>query len=382
MKKFLALLLSLLLVFVLFAGCASSNTSADDKDTNKEDSSDNSNEDSEDKPEKTSGNAEIALIVSALSSINDRGFFQGTYEGMQEWCEENGKTCTYYDPQENSLDALYEAIDVAVLNGAKVIVISGGDFIGMMEEVFATYPDLLFICNELPYTEPGENSMIYIFRAQESGYLLGKAMVYEGYRKIGAIAGLEILPVVRACYGFVQGVNDACAELNLSPEDVYVRFWYSGYLAASDDVQTTAAAWIQDGIEVMCCICGGASTSVFAACDKEGIPCTGNDTDQYYLSDNVITSVLKNVGNSAVQGLDAWRDGKFQSGIQSVGIAEDAVGLAMEHSKMKNVTQDMVDEWSEYLKNNTIYTAEDYEHIDALWAALDHNFTLDIVSNG
>ena len=83
-----------------------------------------------------------------------------TAEGIQEFCDANNLTYAYYQPTENTEDALYEVIDLAVLNGAEVVCTTGGGFIGMMENVFAAYPDQYFICNETPFTTPAENSVI------------------------------------------------------------------------------------------------------------------------------------------------------------------------------------------------------------------------------
>ena len=198
MKKSLAIILALSMLIALCAGCGDSN-----KPTGESQPVAQEGEPSED-PNSGAGGAEIALICSAGGgSINDRGFFQSTYEGIQEFCEETGHTYTYYDTAENTIDSLYESIDLAVLNGAKVICTSGGDFVGMMEELYAAYPDLYFICNETPYTTPGENAVIYTFQAQDSAFLAGVAAVVEGYTDIGFVGGIPVLPVMRAGYGFI-----------------------------------------------------------------------------------------------------------------------------------------------------------------------------------
>ena len=80
----------------------------------------------------------------------------------------------------------------------------------------------------------------------------------------------------------------------------------------------------------------------------------GCDIDQYYESDVIITSFLKNVNVSTVAGLEAWEKGEFPGGeIINFGVAEGGVGLAMEHSKMVNFTQEVYDEYVEMLINDT-----------------------------
>lgn len=348
MKKILAILLALLMVMAL-AGCGSTGTPAS---TGGDSASSSGSGEQSDGGASASG-AEIALVCTAGSGgINDRGFFQSTYAGIQEFCEEYGHTYSYYETSENTIDALYETIDLAQMNGAKVICTSGGDFIGMMEDVFAAYPDLYFVCNEISFTTPGENAVDYLFEAQQAGFLAGVAAVYEGYTNIGIMCGMQIRPNHLAGFGFVQGVNYAANKLGV--EGITVKYWYTNSFEPSADIQAYAAAWYQDGTELIAAFCGGAAPSIWAAAEANDGLCMGCDIDQYYESDVIITSFLKNVNVSTVAGLEAWEKGEFPGGeIINFGVAEGGVGLAMEHSKMVNFTQEVYDEYVEMLINDT-----------------------------
>ena len=346
MKKVLAILLALVMALALVA-CGGNST------TTSQDSSADASGSQETTGGETDSGAEIALICTAGSGgINDRGFFQSTYEGIQTFCEEYDHTYAYYETSENTIDALYETIDLAVMNGAEVICTSGGDFIGMMEDVYAAYPDLYFICNEVNFTTPGDNAVIYLFEAQQAGFLAGVAAVYEGYTDIGIMCGMQIRPNHLAGFGFVQGVNYAAHELGI--EGITVKYWYTNSFEPSADIQAYAAAWYQDGTELIAAFCGGAAPSIWAAAEANNGLCMGCDIDQYYESDVIITSFLKNVNVSTISGLEAWENGEFPGG-QSInfGIAENGVGLAMEHSKMVNFTEEVYDQYVDMLINDT-----------------------------
>ncbi len=313
MKKLLALLTACVMLLTFLTGCGSSSSSSSassgssDASTSSASTSadgDSSSADDNSSDSTSTSGAQIALIVGASDTIDDRGFFQSTYEGIEEFCSENNLTYAYYQPSEDTEDGLIEIIDLAVLNGAEVIVTTGGGFVGLMEDVFAAYPDLYFICNETPFTEPASNSVIYIFQGQESAFIAGVAAVTEGYTDIGIIGGLPIDPVNRPVYGFIQGVNYAAAELGIT--DINLRMWYCNSLDQSPDAQTYAAAWYQDGVEVIAAFCGGAAISVFAAAEENDGLCIGTDTDQSTVSDCVITSNLKNVKQSTMDGLELW----------------------------------------------------------------------------
>ena len=362
MKKILALVLALVMAVALVAcGSGSGEPAADGSGaepaaSEPADASEPAEAADESAPAEepaSDGTAEIALVCAAGSGgINDRGFFQSTYEGIQSFCEEYNHTYAYYETSENTIDALYETIDLAQMNGAKVICTSGGNFIGMMEDVFAAYPDLYFVCNEIAFTTPGENAVDYLFEAQQAGFLAGVAAVYEGYTDIGIMCGMQIRPNHLAGFGFVQGVNYAAHELGV--EGITVKYWYTNSFDPSADIQAYAAGWYQDGTQLIAAFCGGAAPSIWAAAEANDGLCMGCDIDQYYESDVIITSFLKNVNVSTITGLEAWENGTFPGGeVVNFGIAEGGVGLALEHSKMVNFTQEEYDKYCDMLINDT-----------------------------
>lgn len=222
----------------------------------------------------------------------------------------------------------------------------------MMEDVFAAYPDLYFVCNEISFTTPGENAVDYLFEAQQAGFLAGVAAVYEGYTDIGIMCGMQIRPNHLAGFGFVQGVNYAAHELGI--DGITVKYWYTNSFDPSADIQAYAAAWYQDGTQLIAAFCGGAAPSIWAAAEANNGLCMGCDIDQYYESDVIITSFLKNVNVSTVTGLEAWENGNFPGGeVVNFGVAEGGVGLAMEHSKMTKFTQTEYDKYVDMLINDT-----------------------------
>ena len=60
-----------------------------------------------------------------VGNIDDQSFNQGTWEGVKQFAEANGKTYNYYRPSEDSDEARVEAMKTAVEKGAKVIVCPG-----------------------------------------------------------------------------------------------------------------------------------------------------------------------------------------------------------------------------------------------------------------
>ena len=113
MKKFLAILLTLAIV-LSFAACA---------------------------PKET---YEVALVTD-VGNIDDQSFNQGAWEGVKQFAEAAGKTCSYYRPTEDSDAARVEAMKTAVEKGAKVIVCPGYMFGPSITEAQALYPNVMFL---------------------------------------------------------------------------------------------------------------------------------------------------------------------------------------------------------------------------------------------
>ena len=65
--------------------------------------------------------AEIALVTD-VGTIDDESFNQACWEGVKAYAEANGKTYQYYQPGADSTDERLNSIDLAVSEGAKVVV--------------------------------------------------------------------------------------------------------------------------------------------------------------------------------------------------------------------------------------------------------------------
>ena len=288
--------------------------------------------------------AEIALVLTAEGTVDDRGFFEGTYDGIKKFCEETGHTYGYYNPTENSMDAVYEVMDLAVQNGAQVICVAGTDFREYAVEVFSSYPEVTFICNELHgVTDFPENTVDYIYKAQEATFLAGVAAVYEGYKNLGVMCGMQIPPNLNGGYGFMQGINWAAGELGV--EGIDLKYWYTNSFVPSADIQSYAASWYESGTELIGAFCGGAAPSIYAAAEAADGKAMGCDVDQSGLSETIVTSFLKNCNVMTYGGLVAWENGTLEGGsITNVGLKEGAVGLEMENARFTTFTQEILDD--------------------------------------
>ncbi len=333
MKKLVALLLALAMVACLFVGCGG---------------------DAE-KPEDASGatadpNVEIdtsmkVAFVTDVGNIDDHSFNQYTYEGLTTFGGLYGIDTTYYKPSEDTDQARIDAINQAINDGYKTILMAGFLFGPACYACAKEHADVNFLALDVSEFDLGlaegeavpENVSLIIYKEEQAGYLAGYAAVKAGYTKLGYCGGMAVPAVVRYGYGFVQGADAAAKE---DGADVSIKYWYSGVFAPNDEIKTKMDSWYVEGTEVVFA-CGGAIyQSVVAAAEANEALVIGVDVDQSNISDTIITSAMKALSNSVIRALTAcgtngWKwPAEYAGKCQSLGAAEDCVGLPMATSKL------------------------------------------------
>lgn len=325
MKKILSILLSCVLGFGLVACNNSSSSSSSDESSSK--------------------GKEIAMITD-IGTIDDKSFNQGTWEGIVAYAEKNNITHEYYKPTEQSTDAYLASIDLAVKDGAKVVVTPGYLFEEPIYIAQDKYPDVNFILIDgNPHDKAGKdyktnkNTVGIVFAEEQSGYLAGYAAVKDGYTKLGFMGGMAVPAVTRYGYGFVQGADDAAKEMGIDKVDM--KYHYTGGFDATPEVQTLASSWYTDGTEVIFACGGAVGNSVMSAAKAiDGKKVIGVDVDQSSESDTVITSAMKGLSSAVTQTLEEYYNNKFPGGESLVlGADKDGVKLPMETSKFEKFTQ-------------------------------------------
>jgi len=284
MKKIIALMVSVVLACAMLTGCTGSKSTT----------------------------FQIALITDK-GNIDDKSFNQGAWEGVEAFCKANDiKDYQYIKPEDASDAGYLAAIDSAVTAGAKVVVTPGYLFEVPIYEAQTKYPEVKFILLDgTPHTadyatfNTESNVASVMYAEQESGYLAGYAAVKDGYTKLGFMGGMAV-PAVRAFgYGFLQGAEDAAAELGIADGGITVTYHYTGDFAETDTNKATAKTMYQEGTEVIFACGGSVGKSVMSAAAEAGAKVIGVDVDQRYDSETVITSAMKGLAASVEAVLDS-----------------------------------------------------------------------------
>ena len=319
MKKFLAVLLAVMMLFSIcvLAGCGET------KDPDK-------------KPDDDKKTEEVAYKVAMITDygdITDESFNQTTYEACVAFCKGKGYDFQYYKPAGDTTADRVAMIEKAIDDGHNLIVMPGYAFAGAIVEAAPEHPDVKFFALDVAkgdlleagVTKAGEKydynpdnwdfdkyvnmSNVYsaIYQEELSGYMAGVAAVKLGYTKLGFLGGMEVPAVVRFGYGFVQGVNDAAKELGINVELNYV---YGGAFSGDPDITARMDTWYQNGTEIVFACGGGIYTSAGEAAVKKNGKLIGVDTDQKPVIDKkygdgiTVTSAMKGLYPTTIDTLN------------------------------------------------------------------------------
>ena len=271
MKKFLALMLALVMALSLLA-CGQKNQDSNgtydtDKDTDVTDVA-----------------YKVAMITD-YGDITDQSFNQTTYEACKAFAEANGVDFQYFKPAGDNTADRVAMIESAVDQGYNVIVMPGYAFGAAIAETAPKFSDVKFIALDVSAGDLGEgfevpaNLYCAVYQEELCGYMAGYAAVKLGYKNLGFLGGMAVPAVQRYGYGFVQGVDAAAAELKLT--DVKVNYAYGNQFFGDADITAAMDTWYAGGTEIVFACGGGIYTSAVDAAKKvEGAKVIGVDVDQ------------------------------------------------------------------------------------------------------
>ncbi|MCR4806726.1 MAG: BMP family ABC transporter substrate-binding protein [Lachnospiraceae bacterium] len=327
-------------------------------------------------------------FITDMGTVYDGSFNQGTYEGVQRFADEKGKTCKVYEPDGVTDDDYLKNIKQAVKDGADVIVCPGYLFEETVFKAQKKYPKVEFILVDgQPHNKDGsdqtirENTMPIVFAEDQAGFLAGYAAVRDGNTDLGFVGGTNSEPVVRFGYGFVQGADYAAIEMGIN---VTVRYCYANTFLESADVKSMTSAWYKGGTQVIFA-CGGAmGKSIIAAAEENGGKVIGVDIDQSSDSETVITSAEKMLGNAVYTGLSNFYDETFIGGtLYEMDAANNGVGLEMANSRFSSFTQEEYDTIFARLVSGSIvpYRSTDYGNTSDLELVSTEVYYMELKNN-
>ena len=355
MKKFLAMLLAMMMVVFTFGAVAET--------VNPDDIAD----------DYTSADGTYKLaFVTDVGQLKDKSFNQGTYDGVKLYADANGMSYKYYQPANGDQatdDDRYDAMKAACDAGAKVVVCAGFMQEAALAKAAEEFSDVMFVFID-GYPISGSDGEILTnvagisFQEEQSGYLAGYAVVREGYTQLGFCGGGGGTnpACCRYGYGFVQGAAAAAEELGAEVSINY-SWLYGSSFQASPELQTMANGWYENGTEIIFACGGSMFASIVAAAAENDGAVVGVDVDQSFESDTVVTSALKGLSAATEWAIAKYYDGEWDeiggTGT-SLGANDDSVGLPTATWSLENYSVEEYEADLAAIKAGEIEISPDY----------------------
>jgi basic membrane protein A and related proteins len=294
-----------------------------------------------------------ACMVSDTGGVDDRGFNQNSYDGLERAEEELGIEIAFL---ESTAATDYERnINTFIDQGCDVIVTVGfllGDATAAAAEA---NPDQLFSIVDFAYDPAYENVQGLVFDTKSASMLAGylaAAMSETGV--VGTFGGIQIAPVVDFMVGFEAGVNYYNDEAGTN---VDVIGWdsaaesgtFTGDFENQDNGRQTAEALMQEGADIIFPVAGPVGLGAMAAVQDSGGDAIyiGVDVDQAVSvpdHENImLSSVLKRLDNAVFASIEDAMDGSFEEPLYVGTLENEGVGLAPFHQFEEEVPQEVQD---------------------------------------
>ncbi|MDD6680772.1 BMP family ABC transporter substrate-binding protein [Galactobacillus timonensis] len=364
MKKLVSIVMTISMAMSL-AACGASSSSADTTaSTAAADAGTDSNK------------GKVAFLVGALG---DKSFSDSGEAGMQILKSEGWDEHTFELGDASKADK-YEDEILDVIDQGYEYIIGYSTYMEIMANLAKEYPDVKFIGFDANWTDDQlPDNMTCIFYAQNEGsYLVG--MLAAGMTKTGTIAvdvGVESPVINDFVTGFVNGVIDynAANGTDVKVVKAAVDSW-------SDPAKMKEIVLDQarnNNADVFYQVAGGSGDGLFEACTElNDVWAIGVDSDQYALykdsenpekADVILTSMLKEVGNSLVSIIHSIESGddSMWGHTTRLGLAQDSVGIADNDYYEANTPDELkaqIAEASEKIKSGELKVKSYYDFAD------------------
>jgi basic membrane protein A len=227
-------------------------------------------------------------------------------------------------------------------------------------EVANQYPDDNFLLIDSVSEAPNVSSVT--FREQEGAFLSGVvAGLMTESNKLGVVGGIKIPPVVRYVVGFEAGAK------SVNP-DVEVIVGYADTFSDPALGKELTLAQYNQGVDIAFPVAGATGIGSFDAAKEkgEGFWVIAADTDQSQLgAEHQLAVSEKGVDTALFLAAQQVVDGTFQGGMQSLGLAEDGVGLGSPNEVIPQEVLDTVAAYEQAIIDGTITVPADEEELAA-----------------
>jgi basic membrane protein A len=274
----------------------------------------------------SAGSKPFVALVTDINQLNDHGFNQLAYQGLQRAEKTLGIRGDVY--QSASAQAYIPNLSTAARRNADLVVAVGFDQAAAVAKVAKQFPNTHFAIIDVDQGSLAgkpKNVEGLVFREQEVGYLAGylSGLLDRGSKQntIGSVGGEKQPPVDRYIAGYEAGARKADPTVKLL--NAYSQDWVD-----QAKCKTAALDQIAAGANIVFQVAGGCGLGVLDAAKERNVWGIGVDADQSYLGPQVLTSAMKRVDTSVYSTIQQVLAHKFAGGTNAVfSLKNNGVGL-------------------------------------------------------
>ena len=294
----------------------------------------------------------VALLLT--SNLGDKGFYDSAanglkligeaFPGSETKCVEMGQDPSVYESN---------ICDIAE-SGYDYIIIGTSPCVEVLQELAPQYPDQKFIIFDFDVDRTtGDFSNVYSisYKQNEGTYIAGMvAGMLSESGVIGFIGGMDLPIINDFLIGYIEGAQ------SVNP-DIKVAVAYAGTFVDSAKGKELALAQInQQKVDVEFAAASTTGVGALEAAYESGKCAIGVDGDQEAafrdtnpgLADAIKTSMLKRVDMSLLRAVKLAEEGTLPWGTcESVGLAEDSVGVVIDGMLTKTLSAEQMEKITE-----------------------------------
>lgn len=292
-------------------------------------------------------------IAYVVGNLGDKSFNDSGETGMVR-LREAGWDCKTIEVGDPSKADKWEDMILDVMDEGYHYVVASSTYTDIILKLAAEYPENEFVVfDDFKDEADIPDNVAFIFYAQNEGsYMVGQ--LAAGMTESGVVAvnvGMDNPVIADFVTGFVSGVKDY--DPNVKVIKAAVGSWTDP--AKMKELCLSQAR--DKKADVFYQVAGGSGTGLFEACKELGTWAIGVDSDQYQyykdsenpeLADVILTSMLKNVGDSFVAFFESVEAGEDVWGkLNTLGLKEQSVGYVDNAFFQEHVPQEIRDKMAE-----------------------------------
>lgn len=323
MKKFITLMLTLIVAAGVMTGCS--------KDEATETTKANETKDVASQEEKETKGYSVCLMIPG--NLGDKSFFDAAFESIDVLKEELGITVDYVEVGTDTTKYYPTFVDLCEQDYDLILTISSNCDDALLEAA-EEYPDQLFINLDTELEDLPDNVYVMSTRNNEMSYLAGVAAALKAEElnedTVGFVGGMDIPGINEFLIGYIDGAQYVNPDIKVSAS-------YVGSFTDTATGKENGLLLFNSGISVIYAAAGQSGLGVIDAAKEQGKYIIGVDSDQALaleesspeMAEVIITSAMKMISNQALDAVSRAMNDDVNYGTREIfGLESGAVGLA------------------------------------------------------